>query len=109
MDGKSHLDGPLDTTEKRTLDDNKAFAGWVLLVVGGAATLMVALLLTGVAKLPPLPNIVADVALGLCIRFAYKWVGGFDSADWSLAGVPTEEAIGADDLHAHPGSAGAMG
>jgi hypothetical protein len=108
MDGMSHLDGPLDTTEKRTLDDNKAFAAWVLLVVGGAATLMLTLLLTGVASLPPLPNIVADVALGLCIRFAYKWVGGFDAADWSLAGVP-DAATSADDLHAHAGTAGAMG
>jgi hypothetical protein len=108
MDGMSHLDGPLDTTEKRTLDDNKAFAAWVLLVVGGAGTLMVTLLLSGVASLPPLPNVMVDVALGLSIRFAYKWVGGFDAADWSLAGVPAE-ATGADDLHAHPGSAGAMG
>jgi hypothetical protein len=96
-------------TERRTLDNNKAFAAWVLLVVGGAGTLLLTLILTGVASMPPLPNIMADVALGLCIRFAYKWVGGFDSADWSFAGVPTEEAIGADDLHAHPGTAGAMG
>jgi hypothetical protein len=109
MDGMSQPDGPLETMEKRTLDDNKAFAAWVLLVVGGAGTLMLALLLTGVASLPPLPNIMADVALGLSIRFAYKWVGGFDAADWSLAGASTAEATGADDLHAHPGSAGAMG
>lgn len=90
------------------MNDNKAFAAWVLLVVGGAGMLLLTLILTGVAELPPLPNIAADVALGLCIRFAYKWVGGFDAADWSLAGVPTE-ATDADDLHAHPGAAGAMG
>ena len=108
MDGMSQPDGPLETTEKQTLDDNKAVAAGVLLGVGGAGTLMLTLLLTGVASLPPLPTMMADVALGLSIRFAYKWVGGFDSTDWSLAGVPAE-ATGADDLHAHPGTAGAMG
>lgn len=91
------------------MDDNKAFARWVLLVVGGAGTLMLAMVLSGVASVPPVVNIVADVALGLSIRFAYKWVGGFDSADWSFAGVPAEAASSADDLHAHPGAAGAMG
>ena len=90
------------------MDDNNAFARWVLLVVGGASMLMVTLLLTGVASLPPMLNIVVDVALGLTIRFAYKWVGGFDSADWSFAGVPSE-VVDTDDLHAHPGTAGAMG
>lgn len=91
------------------MGDNKAFAAWVLLVVGGASMLMLTLVLTGVASLPPALNIVVDVALGLSIRFAYKWVGGFDSADWSFAGVPAEVESSADDLHAHPGAAGAMG
>jgi hypothetical protein len=109
MDGMSHPDGRLDPTERPRLDNNKAFAAWMLLVVGGAGTLLLTLILTGAASLPPLPTLIADVALGLSVRFAYKWVGGFESADWSLAGVPSEEAIGADDLQAHPGTAGAMG
>jgi hypothetical protein len=96
------------TGRRITLDDNKAFAAWVLLVVGGAGTLLLCLLLTGVAELPPLLNIAADVALGLSVRAAYKWVGGFEWADWSIAGESTGEA--ADDLHVQPGApAGAMG
>ena len=92
------------------MHDNKAFAAWVLLVIGGAGTLLLCLLLTGVAELPPLLNIVADVALGLSVRAAYKWVGGFEWADWSIAGDATGEAIALGDLHEQPGAAaGAMG
>jgi hypothetical protein len=107
----SHPDLPLDTAEKLTLNNDKAFAAWVLLVVGGASSVMLTLILTGVvASLPPLTTILADVALGLSVRAAYKWVGGWDWADWSIAGDATGEAIAADDLHTQPGAtAGAMG
>jgi len=74
------------------LYDNRAFAGWVVFVVGGAAILFASLVLTGVAVMPPLATFVKDVAMGLGIRAAYKQVGGWDWAEWawSFAGDAPE-------------------
>ena len=91
------------------MHNDNAFAGWVLLVVGGAILLLTTLLLTGVATMPPLLTIAVDVALGLSVRAAYKWVGGFDWADWSIAG-DSAGVLESDERHAPPGAtAGAMG
>jgi hypothetical protein len=46
---------------------------------------------------------VEHVALGLGIRAAYKYVGGFDLSDWTLSGEPIPAPIEA----AEPMSAGA--
>jgi hypothetical protein len=37
------------------------------------------------------------------VRFAYKWVGGFDWADWSVFGEAAEATVGAE----HVGAPGA--
>jgi hypothetical protein len=63
--------------------DDKAFATWVFCLVGGAATLITTLVLTGIATVPPLTTLLTDIAMGLGIRAAYKQVGGWDWSDWA--------------------------
>ena len=82
------------------MNDNKAFAAWVLLVVGGAATLLLTMVVTGFVALPPIANILADVALGLSVRAAYKWTGGWNWADWSFGGDARETVVAAGEMPA---------
>ncbi len=68
------------------MSDDKAFATWALLLIAGAGLLATALVTSGIAEAPALGWLLDHAALGLAIRFAYKWVGGFDWADWSVRG-----------------------
>ena len=71
-----------------SMHDDKAFATWATCLIAGAASLVTALVVTGTVTLPTFASFVEHLALGLSIRFSYKWVGGFDWADWSIAGDP---------------------
>jgi hypothetical protein len=80
------------------VDNDKAFTIWALLLVGGAGLLVTALVTGGVTSLPSLGSFLDHAALALSVRFAYKWVGGFEWADWSVFGEADETA--APDLGA---------
>ncbi len=79
------------------MNNDKAFAVYALLLIGGLVSLLTALTLSGVMTLPPLAQVLEHLAQGLSIRAAYKWIGGWDWADWSLVGdaivEPVEEAL----------------
>lgn len=75
------------------MDNDKAFAVYVLLMVGGLLSLLTALTLSGSASVPPLPGLLGHFAMGLGIRAAYKWVGGWDWADWSITGDAVAESL----------------
>ena len=108
MDGTSH---PMATatTENMTLNDNNAFAVWALFLIAGSAALMMFVAFVLGAKLPPFTTFAEHVAMGLCVRAAYKSTGGWNWADWSIAGE-SSEPVAADDMHVQPGAtAGAMG
>jgi hypothetical protein len=101
---------PLDTTENPTMNDNKAFATWALFLIAGSAALMMFIVQVLGAQLPPLLTIAEHVAMGLCVRAAYKYTGGFNWADWSIAGDSADVVAAEEGLEAHPGAtAGAMG
>lgn len=92
------------------MHDNKAFATWATLVIAGSAALVMFIVQVLGAQLPPFSTIAEHVAMGLCVRAAYKYTGGFDWADWSIAGDPVDVVAAEEGVHAHPGAtAGAMG
>lgn len=62
--------------------NNKAFAAYVVALVGMATVLLTTLVMTGIASIPPLTTLVTDIALGLFIRASYKQVGGWDWNEW---------------------------
>jgi hypothetical protein len=74
------------------LSDNKAFAAWALSLVAGAAILVIAVTSTGLTSLPDPFTFLQKVAMGLSVRAAYKWFGGWDWNEWSIAG----DAVGSD-------------
>lgn len=98
--GAAGRDALTGTTERRALDNNRGFAAYVVLVVGGASVLLATLVLAGIATLPPLATFLTDVALGLGIRAAYKQVGGWDWNEWtwSFAGDAPQAAAAAVEL-----------
>lgn len=97
-------------TEKWKLNDNRAFAAWALIVIAGSAALMIFLVLGLGATFPPLATLAEHVAMGLCVRAAYKSTGGWNWADWSIAGDLTGEARESEGTPLHPGAAaGALG
>lgn len=79
------------------MSDNKSFAAWALFIITGAALLVAALTTSGLTSLPDPFTFVQKVAMGLSVRAAYKWFGGWDWAEWSIAGDATVES---DDRHA---------
>ena len=92
------------------MNDNKAFATWALFLIAGSAALMTFLVQVLGAQLPPFLTIVEHVAMGLCVRAAYKSTGGWNWADWSIAGDSTAVVAAEEGVEAHPGAtAGAMG
>jgi hypothetical protein len=89
--------------EEFALDRNKAFTIYALTLIAGVASVITASLMAGFATLPTPMVFVEHVALGLGIRAAYKYIGGFDLSDWTLTGEPIPAAIEA----AEPMPAGA--
>ena len=83
------------------MNDNRAFAAWVLIVVGGAVALLTTFVATGFAALPPLGDILEHAALGLCIRAAYKSTGGWNWAEAIADGIGA--AAGGPGRCAEPG------
>jgi hypothetical protein len=67
------------------LDNDKAFAAFALILLVGVVSVISTVVLTGPGTWPTPLHLAEHVALGLSMRFAYKWIGGFDSADWSVA------------------------
>jgi hypothetical protein len=98
--------GPLQKAEKHTLDNDKAFAVYVAVVIGGVCTLWTALTLAGFPTMPPLPTFFEHVLLGLGFRAAYKWGGGgWDWSDWSVfGGDAATEAAATAGLQVPPGA-----
>lgn len=78
------------------LGNDKAFAGWALLLVVGAISLVAVLSMTGIATLPDPFTFLQKVAMGLCVRAAYKWFGGWDWAEWSIGNEASGRAIGSE-------------
>lgn len=76
------------------MDNDRVFAAWALLLATGVVTLLTILLIAN-GRTFPAPLVVAEhVALGLSVRFAYKWIGGFNRADWSVASDRVREPAG---------------
>jgi len=67
------------------LDNDKAFAAFALILLAGVVSVISTVVLTGPGNWPTPLHLAEHVALGVSMRFAYKWIGGFDVADWSVA------------------------
>jgi hypothetical protein len=74
------------------LDNDRVFAVYVAVVIGGVCALWTALTVAGFPTMPPLPTFLEHVALGLGFRAAYKSIGGWNWADWSVFGDAASEA-----------------
>jgi len=66
------------------LDNDKAFAAYALTLTAGLLTVLAFTIASGVAKPPPPMMFLEHLAMALSVRWAYKFYGGFDWADWSL-------------------------
>ena len=77
------------------MDNDKALAGYALILIAGVASVLTASVLAGVTRLPSPVVFMEHVALGLMIRAAYKSLGGWNCADWSFTSEPAGEAAAA--------------
>ena len=77
------------------MDTNKAFAVYALTLIAGVGSVLAASVLAGITTAPSPAVFMEHVALGLMMRAAYKSIGGWDWADWSLTSEPAGEAIAA--------------
>ena len=85
------------------MDRDKAFGIYAITLICAVASVITASVMAGFATLPSPMMFVEHVALGLGIRFAYKWVGGVDVADWTIFGEPIEKPVAATEAVAQGG------
>jgi len=88
---------------RTSVSNDKAFATWALLIIASAGLLLTGLVTAGLTTLPSLGAFLDHAVLALGVRFAYKWVGGFEWADWSVFGDAAEAKVAGADLGA-PGA-----
>jgi hypothetical protein len=74
------------------VDNDKAFAAFALILLVGVVSVVSTVVLTGPGTWPTPAHLAEHVALGLSMRFAYKWIGGFNAADWSVTSERVREA-----------------
>jgi len=80
------------------LDNDKAFAAYALLLIAGVTSTIATSVMVGFASLPSPVIFFEHVALGLTVRSAYKFVGGWNWADWTVTGESHAEAVSVDDM-----------
>jgi hypothetical protein len=71
------------------VSDDKAFAGYALILIAGVASVLTASVMAGVTSLPSPAVFLEHVALGLMMRASYKSFGGWNWAEWSVTSEPT--------------------
>lgn len=76
------------------LDNDRNFAAYALLLLAGIVTVVISVVLANGRPFPGAFAFAEPVILGLTVRFAYKWIGGFDRADWSIASDRVREPAG---------------
>lgn len=89
------------------MDNDRIFAAYALLLFFGVVTLLTTLLVVNGRGFPAPLAFAEHVALGLSWRFAYKWIGGVNRADWSVTSDRVREPEG-ELLPAGGDTAGAM-
>ena len=60
------------------MNNDRFFAVYALLLVGGVASVITASVMAGVATLPTFAVFMEHIVLSLLFRAAYKSIGGFD-------------------------------
>jgi hypothetical protein len=60
------------------VNNDKVFAAYAVILVGGIASVLTASVIAGVTTLPTFALFLEHVVLSLLFRAAYKSIGGFD-------------------------------
>ena len=77
------------------LENDRAFAAYVLLLTVMVVSVITASVVAGVAAFPRPMVFLEHLALGLLVRASYKSLGGFDWSDWSIWSEPAGEEVAA--------------
>jgi hypothetical protein len=80
------------------LDNDKVFAAYALILIAGVTSTIATSVMVGFASLPSPLVFFEHVALGLSMRSAYKFIGGWNWADWTVTGDAPSDAIEASDM-----------
>lgn len=80
------------------MDNDKSFAAYALILIAGVTSTLATSVMVGFASLPSPLVFFEHVALGLTVRSAYKFVGGWNWADWTVTGDASADAIAASDM-----------
>lgn len=89
------------------MDNDKAFAAYVLVLVAGVTSMITTSLMAGFATLPSPVTFVEHLSLSLLFRFAYKSFGGFDWSEWAVTSdavtepTATAEQVASSGATAH--------
>lgn len=71
------------------MDNDKAFAAYALILFVGVVTVVATVVtVLGTGTWPTPLHLAEHVALGLTVRAGYKWVGGWNPADWAVTSEP---------------------
>jgi len=82
------------------VNNDKAFAAFALILfVGVVAVVSTVVMVIGTGVWPTPLHLAEHVTLGLLVRAGYKWIGGFNPADWTVFGeaAPAPAAAAAQE------------
>ena len=80
------------------MDNDRAFAAYALVLIAGVTSTIATSVMVGFASLPSPVVFFEHVVLGLMVRSSYKFVGGWNWADWTVTGESAAEAVSAGDM-----------
>ena len=80
------------------MDNDRVFAAYALILIAGVTSTIATSVMVGFASLPSPVVFFEHVLLGLTIRSAYKFVGGWNWADWTVTAESTADAASAGDM-----------
>jgi hypothetical protein len=84
------------------VNNDKVFAAYAVILVGGVASVLTASVMAGVTALPTFAVFLEHVAMSLLFRAAYKSIGGFD---WVFFLGPDTYVREEREAPAHPAGA----
>jgi hypothetical protein len=71
--------------ETTSVDDDKAFVAYTLILTAAVGGLLAVLMAVGVAPIPHPETFASHAVMSLGIRAAYKAFGGWDVTEWDLS------------------------
>lgn len=89
------------------MENDRAFAAYAWVLLGGIGSLITALVAAGVGSLPDPLWLFAHVSMSVLMRASYKSIAGWDASEWTLTVARPGRGVAPERLASLRGATGA--